>query len=340
MTIEGAVIREQGVTFAVVIVKEHVLNNSFEADRAIRCVPACSSPACPLVLMAQDHRGVPDLLRAPGHLAVHGLRAHEPGALEAVHRGLTTADVPRRRAGKLRGLTAPDRRRPLKWRDRGDAEDRCLREGGEDRLSPLRWAVAFPGCGRELVEPGNQDDDHAYIGEIAHIVADSRQGPRGDSPLTDEERDRHENLVLLCRVCHKVVDSQPLTYSVSVLRAIKADHEGRILRATAPEDPTPPLELKREVIHGTLLPLTHLPQAVFSAPCPFTDRQEDEVKRRIRYPDDRSVLVRFLIREGRLYSFHDLRDPRGPFSELIDLRAVGRAGPATSGRTPRAIAGS
>jgi hypothetical protein len=109
-----------------------------------------------------------------------------------------------------------------------------------------------------------------------------------------------------------------------VLRAIKADHEKRIRQATAPDTPPPPVEFKREVIHGSLLPLTHLPQAVFHAPCVYTDRQEDEVKRRIRYPEDRSVLVRFLIREGRLYTFHDLRDPNGPFAEVIDHRAIGR----------------
>jgi hypothetical protein len=58
MTSEGAVIREQGVTFAVVIVKEHVVNNSFEADREIRAFQrAC--PGLSVVLMAQDYRGVP-----------------------------------------------------------------------------------------------------------------------------------------------------------------------------------------------------------------------------------------------------------------------------------------
>lgn len=58
MTIEGAVIREQGVTFAVVIVKEYVLNNSFEADRTIRAFQP-AFPGLPIVLMAQDYRGVP-----------------------------------------------------------------------------------------------------------------------------------------------------------------------------------------------------------------------------------------------------------------------------------------
>ncbi len=58
MTFEGAVIREQGLTFAVVIVKRHVLDNSFEADRAIAAFQP-AFPGLPVVLMAQDHQGVP-----------------------------------------------------------------------------------------------------------------------------------------------------------------------------------------------------------------------------------------------------------------------------------------
>ena len=58
MTIEGAVIREQGVTFAVVVMQEHVVNNSFEADRAIRAFQL-AFPGMPVVLMAQDYEGVP-----------------------------------------------------------------------------------------------------------------------------------------------------------------------------------------------------------------------------------------------------------------------------------------
>jgi hypothetical protein len=64
MTIEGAVIREQGVTFAVVIVKERLLNNSFEADRTIRAFQP-AFPGLPLVLMAQNHQGVPSYYGRP-----------------------------------------------------------------------------------------------------------------------------------------------------------------------------------------------------------------------------------------------------------------------------------
>ena len=58
MRFQGAVIKEQGVTFAVVIVKKHVVDNKFEADRAILSFQPLF-PRIPVVLMAQDSRGIP-----------------------------------------------------------------------------------------------------------------------------------------------------------------------------------------------------------------------------------------------------------------------------------------
>ena len=58
MQFEGAVIREQGQTFAIVVVKSHVLNNSIESDDARRNFRSIF-PSMPIVLMAQDSRGMP-----------------------------------------------------------------------------------------------------------------------------------------------------------------------------------------------------------------------------------------------------------------------------------------
>ena len=58
MTFQGAVIREQGVTFAVVIVKSHVIDNSAEANQAITAFQPVF-PGLPVVLMAQDYQGTP-----------------------------------------------------------------------------------------------------------------------------------------------------------------------------------------------------------------------------------------------------------------------------------------
>jgi hypothetical protein len=55
---QGALVREQGVTFAIVIVKEHILNVPSQAKSAIRSFQPLF-PQAPIVLMAQDARGRP-----------------------------------------------------------------------------------------------------------------------------------------------------------------------------------------------------------------------------------------------------------------------------------------
>ncbi len=55
---EGAVIREQGVTFAVVVVRPSILDSTLEANEAIHSFQPVF-PGLPIVLMAQDGRGRP-----------------------------------------------------------------------------------------------------------------------------------------------------------------------------------------------------------------------------------------------------------------------------------------
>lgn len=56
MQIEGAVLREQGVTFAIVVVKRHVVDNRTEAQSAIRSFGSVF-PGMPILLMGQDSSG-------------------------------------------------------------------------------------------------------------------------------------------------------------------------------------------------------------------------------------------------------------------------------------------
>ena len=58
MTFDGAVIREQGVTFALVVVKSHVVHNRSEAADTIMAFQPYF-PGIPVVLVGQDYRGVP-----------------------------------------------------------------------------------------------------------------------------------------------------------------------------------------------------------------------------------------------------------------------------------------
>jgi hypothetical protein len=58
MKFQGAVIKEQGATFAVVVVKKHILDSAIKSSEAIR-VFRKHFPGLPITLMAQDSRGVP-----------------------------------------------------------------------------------------------------------------------------------------------------------------------------------------------------------------------------------------------------------------------------------------
>src|SRR5215831_10466281 len=46
------------------------------------------------------------------------------------------------------------------------------------------------------------------VGEQAHIVAESENGPRGQSILLPEERDSYFNLILLCPTHHREIDTR------------------------------------------------------------------------------------------------------------------------------------
>ena len=50
----GSIIKEQGVTFAVVLVKKHVIDNRIEADRLIQSLKLQIFQGMPVVLMARD----------------------------------------------------------------------------------------------------------------------------------------------------------------------------------------------------------------------------------------------------------------------------------------------
>ena len=64
-------------------------------------------------------------------------------------------------------------------------------------------------------------------GNICHIRARSKKGPRYDPKQTDEERHSYENLILMCARHSKLIDSEPKTYTVEVLGKMKAVHEQR-----------------------------------------------------------------------------------------------------------------
>lgn len=102
----------------------------------------------------------------------------------------------------------------------------------------LLWAKSGNRCAickKEFNQgPNNDTDNEAIIGEECHIIAQKNDGPRGEYEL--EDRDTIDNIILLCRNHHKIVDSQVAEYSVEELRQIKRDHEEWVRRTLGVEE--------------------------------------------------------------------------------------------------------
>jgi len=82
-------------------------------------------------------------------------------------------------------------------------------------------------CKTELIEALDStiSGSEGIIGEECHIVARKREGPRGISELSLEDRDEIGNLILLCSNHHREIDTKVEKYSVQGLKEIKRDHE-------------------------------------------------------------------------------------------------------------------
>jgi hypothetical protein len=90
------------------------------------------------------------------------------------------------------------------------------------------WARAAGMCSIckcEVIDASLGHDKASLIGQVAHIVAEQIDGPRGNSALTPEERNSQSNLLLLCPAHHKLVDDHPENYAVTTLEIIKDKHE-------------------------------------------------------------------------------------------------------------------
>ncbi len=107
-----------------------------------------------------------------------------------------------------------------------------------NKIQVALWAKAaghceYRGCNEDLIGDLIAGREDGKFGFIAHIVADSADGPRGDvirSPLLAKNL---SNLMLLCAKHHKGVDVDYLAdHPENVLLGMKAEHEDRIAIVT------------------------------------------------------------------------------------------------------------
>ncbi len=94
----------------------------------------------------------------------------------------------------------------------------------KDKDMKLLWGRSGNRCAICKIEL-TPDGAEETIGEMAHIVAQSSDGPRGAGELALEKRDEYSNLILLCPNHHKAIDKCYDKWSVSKIHDVKTEHE-------------------------------------------------------------------------------------------------------------------
>jgi|SRR6056297_3435228 len=79
---------------------------------------------------------------------------------------------------------------------------------------------AKPGCNTVLV-----NSNGTFVASVCHIYAAEENGPRPNKNLTPEQKREPENLILLCKLCHEIVDAEEDKYPAKDLKKWKADRE-------------------------------------------------------------------------------------------------------------------
>jgi hypothetical protein len=182
---------------------------------------------------------------------------------------------------------------------------------------------AFPNCGKILTNTDTESDETVILSNIAHIVAQKEDGPRGKFALPVDQRDCERNLILLCSDHHKQVDDLPQTYSVERLRGFKEDHEKKIEGMTAIGINTNRIETPHvtETIFSTLFEVVKLPTYVyFSYPKynPYNSPTFSELHLQS------TLFLPFSFHNGNLLTFQDPSDVNSAFHNLVDLQNVKR----------------
>lgn len=81
-------------------------------------------------------------------------------------------------------------------------------------------------CRENLIEESKAEKDTpSIIGDECHIVSKKPNGPRYIEGFPEEKIDSYENLILLCKNHHKLIDDQEKNYLIDKLKKIKFEHE-------------------------------------------------------------------------------------------------------------------
>jgi hypothetical protein len=117
-----------------------------------------------------------------------------------------------------------------------------------DRTRKILWGRSGNLCAickKELVIDATPNDDESVVGDECHIVSAQKNGPRYNENYPQENIDTYQNLLLLCRVHHKMIDDQHETYITELLLKIKENHEKWVTAKLTDSDSPKPLRIRR-----------------------------------------------------------------------------------------------
>lgn len=117
-----------------------------------------------------------------------------------------------------------------------------------DKTRKILWGRSGNRCAickKELVVDSTPHSDESVVGDECHIISPQPNGPRHDPSYPPEKLDSYENLLLLCRVHHKVIDDQVDTYLVDILRQFKANHEAWVSQKLNPTREEKPIRVRQ-----------------------------------------------------------------------------------------------
>lgn len=176
-------------------------------------------------------------------------------------------------------------------------------------------------CRERLIQILDDCSGPELVGEVAHIVANKIDGPRGDKSIPGNDRDGHENLMLLCQQHHTLIDNNMHQYPVEKLLQIKTDHLLWVQNTLSPQQKLEGLDanisLVTETIFSGMLPVSDFPRFIYIAPC---DIEEKDINALLVCSSDSSdsLMLSFIVRSNFLISFNQLDSELTPFRKIID----------------------
>lgn len=185
---------------------------------------------------------------------------------------------------------------------------------------------AFPTCPTMLTTQ-ESDDSTVILSNVAHIVAQREDGPRGKFSLPLERRDEESNLILLCPEHHKVIDSKPQLYTVERLRGMKEEHEKLVQTALGNviDKKSRSSQLREkyhiEKVYSSLLEVVKTPVYLYQS-IPTKDAITNYAIEQVSSFIPPDIYVPYVLKDDKLYTIQDPRNSVSPFCTLVDLNTV------------------